>query len=64
MANINVNTAELLQLLDMSPADHNLMPVGGHGIGKSEILTDFLSKKGMSVMALFLGQMSINRKET
>jgi len=40
MANINVNTTELLQLLDITPADHNLMLVGGHGIGKSEILTD------------------------
>ena len=57
MANINVNTTELLQLLDMTPADHNLMLVGGNGIGKSEILTDYFSKKGMSVVALFLGQM-------
>lgn len=58
MANINVNTTELLQLLDMTPADHNLMLVGGHGIGKSEILTEYYTKKGMSVVALFLGQMS------
>lgn len=58
MANINVNTTELIQLLDMTPADHNLMLVGKHGIGKSEILTDYYSKKGMPVVALFLGQMS------
>ena len=58
MANINVNTTELIQLLDMTPADHNLMLVGKHGIGKSEILTDYFSKKGMPVVALFLGQMS------
>ena len=58
MANINVNTTELLQLLDITPADHNLMLIGKHGIGKSEILTDYYVKKGMPVVALFLGQMS------
>ena len=58
MANINVNTTELLQLLDITPAEHNLMLVGKHGIGKSEILTDYYSKKGMPVVSLFLGQMS------
>lgn len=58
MANINVNTTELYQLLDSTPAHHNLMLVGRHGIGKSEILTEYFSRKGMSVVALFLGQMS------
>lgn len=58
MANINVNTTELIQLLDIIPADHNIMLVGKHGIGKSEILTDYYAKKGMPVVALFLGQMS------
>ena len=58
MANISVNTTELLQLLDITPADHNIMLVGKHGIGKSEILTDYYNKKGMGVVALFLGQMS------
>ncbi len=58
MANINVNTTELIQLLDITPADHNLMLVGKHGIGKSEILTEYYAKKGMPVVALFLGQMS------
>ena len=58
MANITVNTTELLQLLDITPADHNLMLVGRHGIGKSEILTDYYSRKDMPVVALFLGQMS------
>ena len=58
MANINVNTTELLQLLDITPADHNIMLVGKHGIGKSEILTEYYASKGMPVVALFLGQMS------
>ena len=58
MANINVNTTELQQLLDITPADHNIMLVGKHGIGKSEILTEYYSRRGMKVVPLFLGQMS------
>ena len=34
MSNISVNTTELLQLLDITPADQNLMLVGDHGIGR------------------------------
>lgn len=58
MSNISVNTTELLQLLDITPADQNLMLVGDHGIGKSEILTGYFASKGMTVVPLFLGQMS------
>ena len=58
MPNINITTTELLSLLDITPADQNLMLVGNHGIGKSEILTDYFSGKGMKVVPLFLGQMS------
>ena len=58
MANIRVNTTELLQILDLLPASHNLMLVGRHGIGKSEILTEYYSQKGIPVVALFLGQMA------
>ena len=59
MANVNVNITELQQVLDSTPASHNIMLVGNHGIGKSEILTGYFSKKGMPVVALFLGQMGI-----
>ena len=58
MSNIRVNTTELLQVLDLIPANHNLMLVGRHGIGKSEILSEYFSAKGMKVVALFLGQMA------
>ena len=58
MANINITTTELLSLLDITPSDQNLMLVGNHGIGKSEILTEYFSGKGMKVVPLFLGQMS------
>ena len=55
---ININTQELLQLLGQTPATQNVMLVGRHGIGKSEILTEYYAAKGMKVVALFLGQMS------
>ena len=58
MANISVNCTELKQLLEATPASHNIMLVGNHGIGKSEILTEFFREKGMPVVALFLGQMA------
>ena len=58
MANINISITELKALLDMTPADQNIMLVGNHGIGKSEILTEYFAAKGMKVVPLFLGQMS------
>lgn len=58
MSNICANITELLQILDIMPAGHNIMLVGNHGIGKSEILTEYYAAKGMPVVALFLGQMS------
>ena len=54
----NVNTKELKEILETTPDKQNIMLVGKHGIGKSEILTEFFEKKGMKVTALFLGQMS------
>ena len=58
MKNISINATELVQLLDRTPSGHNIMLVGEHGIGKSEILTTYFRGKGMRVVALFLGQMS------
>ena len=58
MSNIRINTTELMQVLDIVPAEQNIMLVGNHGIGKSEILTEYYAGKGMNVVALFLGQMS------
>lgn len=55
---INITTQDLLDILDQTPATQNIMLVGRHGIGKSEILTQYFSKRGMKVVALFLGQMS------
>ena len=58
MSNISVNITELKQLLEATPASHNIMLVGNHGIGKSEILSEYYGSLGIPVVALFLGQMS------
>jgi hypothetical protein len=58
MSNIRANITELLQVLECTPAEHNIMLVGNHGIGKSEILTEYFAGKGMRVVPLFLGQMA------
>ena len=58
MGNISVNITELKQLLKAVPATHNIMLVGNHGIGKSEILTEHFKESGMTVVPLFLGQMA------
>ena len=55
---ITLNIKELEKLLEATPASHNVMLKGKHGIGKSEILTRFFIRQGMKVISLFLGQMS------
>ena len=55
---IKMNTTELKEALQLTPASQNIMLIGKHGIGKSEILTAYFQKQGMKVVTLFLGQMS------
>jgi len=55
---ISINTKELINILEMTPREQNLMLVGKHGIGKSEIITNYFTQKGQRVVTLFLGQMS------
>lgn len=55
---ISISTKELLYVIEHTPADQNIMLVGKHGIGKSEILTKFYTGSGKKVVPLFLGQMS------
>lgn len=55
---IIIDTRKLFHILDVTPANHNIMLVGRHGIGKSEILTNYYNARGMRVVPLFLGQMS------
>lgn len=55
---IRVNTRELLEILAHTPPAQNVLLVGRHGIGKSEIIAGFYAGRGLRVVPLFLGQMS------
>lgn len=55
---IGISVEELYRIFDMTPAEHNIMLVGQHGIGKSRIVADYFAGRGMKVVSLFLGQMS------
>lgn len=56
--NVKIDIQDLQYVLDKTPAEQNIMLTGRHGIGKSEILTQYFAGKGMKVISLFLGQMS------
>jgi hypothetical protein len=55
---VNINITELYRILDLTPDNHNIMLVGKHGVGKSQIIENYFIKKGKEVVILFLGQMS------
>lgn len=58
MAIIDISVRDLYKILEFTPARHNIMLIGKHGIGKSQIITGYYEAKGMKVTTLFLGQMS------
>lgn len=58
MGNVKVSIGELREILEMTPADQNILLTGGHGLGKSEIITAFYTSRGMKVVPLFLSQMA------
>ncbi len=55
---ISINTAQLLDILTYTPPSQNILLVGRHGIGKSEILSHYFRVRGEHVVTLFLGQMA------
>ena len=55
---VTINISELKETLELTPSTQNIMLVGKHGIGKSEILTSYFNNKGLKVVTLFLGQMA------
>ncbi len=50
------NIAQLKKILAVTPARQNVLLVGDHGKGKSEILVNIYKQQGMKVVCLFLGQ--------
>jgi hypothetical protein len=55
---MNLNYSEFNQILEMTPYNQNILIAGDHGIGKSEIVTNYYEDKGFQVETVFLGQMS------
>ena len=56
---IRIDVKELLDVLRLTPAQQNVMLIGKHGIGKSEIIRRFYEhERRLNVVAFFLGQMS------
>lgn len=55
---IRLDAQELHEVLRLTPAEHNILLIGRHGIGKSEIITAFYRQQGLRVVPFFLGQMS------
>lgn len=55
---VRINKDELMEVLEKTPAEQNLLLKGKHGIGKSQILEKYFTEKGQKVVILFLGQMS------
>jgi len=56
---IKIDAVQLRDILNYTPADQNIMLVGAHGIGKSQILKHYYEhEKKMPMIIFFLGQMS------
>lgn len=60
MAIMSCNSEKLFKTLELLEAcpKQNLLLIGKHGIGKSEILTKYHTDKGRKVVTIFLGQMA------
>ena len=56
---IRIDARELYLVLELTPPEQNILLVGKHGIGKSEIIGHFYSQgQNLPVIPFFLGQMS------
>ncbi|WP_089933024.1 AAA family ATPase [Candidatus Entotheonella palauensis] len=56
---IRIDAKELRDVLHLTPPEQNIMLIGKHGIGKSEIIQRYYEREqAMTVVAFFLGQMS------
>jgi len=56
---IRIDAHELHQVLELTPPEQNILLIGRHGIGKSEIISHYYRhRRRMPVIIFFLGQMS------
>lgn len=51
-----VNESELMDILENTPSEQNIMIAGKHGIGKSVIVKKFFESKGKKVITMFCSQ--------
>lgn len=58
MPAIRIDATELTDVLHHTPSQQNVMLIGRHGIGKSQIVTRYFEAAGHKVVPFFLGQMS------
>ncbi|MGB0561394.1 MAG: ATP-binding protein, partial [Spirulinaceae cyanobacterium] len=56
---IRIDAHELYQVLELTPPEQNILLVGKHGIGKSQIIDHYYrQRQNLPVIPFFLGQMS------
>ncbi|MEK7255196.1 MAG: AAA family ATPase, partial [Bacteroidota bacterium] len=55
---IKIDARELTEVLALTPPTQNVLLVGRHGIGKSQIIREHYAARRMPVVPFFLGQMS------
>lgn len=58
MPAVRIDAHELSEVLQLTPSQQNIMLVGRHGIGKSQMVTRHFEDQGQQVVTFFLGQMS------
>lgn len=58
MPAIKIDATELSEVLNTTPSEQNLLLIGRHGIGKSQIIANHFRSAGQKVVTFFLGQMS------
>ena len=55
---VRLDAEQLSRVLLRTPSEQNILIVGDHGIGKSELVRDQFESAGFVVVPLFLGQMA------
>lgn len=58
MTAVRIDVHELSEILRLTPCQQNIMLIGRHGIGKSQLVTKHFEDLGQRVVTFFLGQMS------
>ena len=52
------NIKEIINIIDMTPAEQAILLEGIHGVGKSQCVETYITSEGYRMVVLFLGQMA------